>query len=104
MILRPVGQVGIVFEAILQVNIDWTWKITKTLTYKQLIQYWPSLTNGGEFLLVWNSTFTMPISEAWSFELIIQDKYNSEPVPGNEENDFAIILSLSFDFTKKKDA
>ena len=91
-------------EAILQINIDWDWKITKTLTYKQLIQYWPSLSNGGEFLLVWNSTFSLPISDAWSFELIVQDKYNSQPVAGNKENDFAIILSLSFDFTKKKDA
>ena len=90
-------------EAILQINVDWVWKITKTLTYKQLIQYWPSLSNGGEFLLVWNSTFSLPISEKWSFELIVQDKYNSQPVEGNEENDFAIILSLSFDFTKKKD-
>jgi len=90
-------------EAILQINVDWVWKITKTLTYKQVIQFWPSLSNGGEFLLVWNSTFSLPISEKWSFELIVQDKYNSQPVEGNEENDFAILLTLSFDFTKKKD-
>ena len=90
-------------EAILQINVDWVWQVTETLTYTQVIQYWPSLTNSGEFLLVWNSTFSLPISERWSFELIIQDKYNSQPVAGNEENDFAILLTLSFDFTNKAD-
>jgi len=87
-------------EAILQVNVDWTWKITKNLTYDQVIQFWPSLSNGGEFMLVWISKFTLPISERWNFELIVQDKYNSQPVAGNEENDFAILMTLSFDFTK----
>ena len=88
-------------EGVLQLNLEWTWQITKALLYVQHIQYWPSLSNGGEFKLIWDSKFTMPISERWAFALIVQDQYNSDPQVGNENNDFTIIFTLNFDFTKK---
>ena len=89
-------------EAILQFNVEWTWQITKTLKYEQHIQIWPSLSEGGEYKIIWDSKFTMPISDRWSFALIIQDKYDSDPEPGNEENDLTVIFTLTFDFTKKE--
>ncbi|MHC4956402.1 MAG: DUF481 domain-containing protein [Planctomycetota bacterium] len=91
-------------EAILQLNTDWDWQITKTLNYKQVIQLWPSLTNGGEFKLIWASTFSLPVSERWDFKLIIQDQYNSDPVEGNENNDFTLVFAINFKFNQPKEA
>ena len=88
-------------EGVLQLNLEWTWQITKTLKWVQHIQYLPSLSNGGEFRFLWDSEFTLPVSERWSFSLILQDQYNSNPEAGNEKNDVTIIFTLNFDFTKK---
>jgi len=88
-------------EGIAQININWTWQITKALKYIQNIQFWPSLSNGGEWKMIWDSQFIMPVSDRWSFALIVQDQYNSDPPAGNEKNDFTIIFTLNFDFTKK---
>ncbi|MHC4934185.1 MAG: DUF481 domain-containing protein, partial [Planctomycetota bacterium] len=87
---------------ILQLGLEWDWQITKTLHYRQVIQYLPNLSDSGEFRFIWDSKFTMPIAERWAFALVVQDQYNSDPQPGNTENDFTIIFTIDFDFTKKE--
>ena len=89
-------------EGILQLQVEWTWQVTKTLLYKQVIAYWPSLSESGEFKFIWDSRFTLPVSDRWSLSLVVQDQYNSDPQPGNEKNDFTIIFTLNFDFTPKE--
>jgi putative salt-induced outer membrane protein YdiY len=86
-------------EWVAQVNLDWTWKITKTLTYRQVIQWIPSLTNGGEYQFFWNSNFSMPISKRFEFNLTLQDKYNTAPAAGTEKNDFTLLFTLTYKFT-----
>ena len=85
-------------EWVLQFNVDWTWKITKTLTYRQVIQFIPSISNGGEYQFFWNSVFTMPINKRFDFSLTLQDKYNSQPAAGTERNDFTLLFTLSYKF------
>ncbi|MEM8883512.1 MAG: DUF481 domain-containing protein [Planctomycetota bacterium] len=89
-------------EGIAQINIEWTWQVTKQLLYEQVIQFWPSLSEGGEFKFIFDAKLTLPVSERWSFSLIVQDKYDSQPVDGNEKNDLTVIFTLNFDFTKKE--
>jgi len=89
-------------EGIAQVSVEWTWQITENLTYRQVISFWPSLSEGGEYKLIWDSKFTLPVSERWAFELIVQDKYDSDPEPGIENNDLTVIFTLTFNFTKKE--
>ena len=88
-------------EGIIQLQVEWTWQVTKYLKYEQSIAFWPSLSNGGEFKFIWDSKFTLPVSERWSLSLVVQDQYNSDPQPGNEKNDFTLLFTLNFDFTKK---
>jgi putative salt-induced outer membrane protein YdiY len=89
-------------EAILQLGVNFVWQITKTLTYTQVITFYPSLSNGGEFRMYWESTFTMPVSERVDLRLSIIDRYDSDPQAGIEENDLTIALSLAIKFTKPK--
>jgi len=86
-------------EWVAQVNLDWTWKITKTLTYRQVIQWIPSITNSGEYQFFWNSNFSMPINKRFDFILTLQDKYNSAPAAGTERNDFTLLFTLNYKFT-----
>jgi len=90
-------------EGILQFTVTWTWQITDKLLYEQVFIFWPSLSDSGEYKFVSDSKFSTPISDRWSLVLIIQDKYDSNPEPGIENNDFTMILTLSFDFTKKEE-
>jgi putative salt-induced outer membrane protein YdiY len=89
-------------EGIAQIGVRWEWKLTDKLLYKQAIQVYPSLSNGGEFQLLWVSEFTTPISDRWNLSLAIIDTYDSEPPAGNKSNDLKVILSLTVDFAKKE--
>jgi putative salt-induced outer membrane protein YdiY len=89
-------------EAIAQLGITFTWQITKNLKYEQILTFYPSLSEGGEFRMYWESTFTMPVSERVDLRLSIIDRYDSDPQAGIEENDLTIALSLAIKFTKPK--
>jgi len=86
-----IGQLGLRFE----------WQITKTLTYKQVFEYYPKLTDTPEFRFVSASTFTTPISDKIDANLVILDQYNSDTQAG-PPNDFKLLLTISIQFTKKK--
>lgn len=87
-------------EAIAQIGITFTWQITKNLKYEQILTFYPSLSEGGEFRMYWESVFTTPISDRFDLRLSIIDRYDSNPQPGIEENDLTIALSLAIKFTK----
>jgi putative salt-induced outer membrane protein YdiY len=87
-------------EGIAQIGITFTWQITKTLKYEQILTFYPSLSESGEFRMYWESTFTTPVSERFDLRLSIIDRYDSDPQPGIEENDLTIALTLAVKFTK----
>lgn len=87
-------------EAIAQLGIDFTWQITKQLKYTQVITFYPSLSEGGEYRLYWESVFTTPISDRFDLRLTILDRYDSNPQTGVEKNDLTIAISLAVKFTK----
>lgn len=87
-------------EGIAQIGINFTWQITKTLKYEQVITFYPSLSEGGEFRMYWESRFTTPIGERFDLRITILDRYDSDPQPGIEENDLTIAIALAIRFTK----
>ena len=87
-------------EAIGQLGINFTWQITKQLTYEQIILLYPSISHGGEGRLVFNAKFTTPISDRIDASLVITDQYNTMPVADNKHNDVTVIFSLAIKFTK----
>jgi len=86
-------------EGLAQLGVSWKWQITDQLLYTQKITIYPSLSEGGEFRLFWESKFTTPIGERLDLELSIIDRYNSDPPAGVEENDLQITLALVISFT-----
>jgi len=88
-------------EGIAQIGIRWEWQITDSLLYKQTIQIYPNLSDGGEFQLLWISELSTPVSDRWVLVLTLIDTYDSKPPVGLEENDIKVIIALTVDFTKK---
>jgi putative salt-induced outer membrane protein len=87
-------------EGIAQVGINFTWQITKTLKYEQIITFFPSLSESGEFRFYWESVFTTPISDRFDLRISILDRYDSNPQPGVKDNDLTIAVALAINFTK----
>jgi len=87
-------------EGIAQLGINFTWQITKTLKYEQIITFFPSLSDSGEFRMYWESVFTTPISDRFDLRISILDRYDSNPQPGVKENDLTIAIALAINFTK----
>ncbi|MFI5402820.1 MAG: YdiY family protein [Planctomycetota bacterium] len=86
-------------EAVAQLGINFTWQITKQLKYTQVITFYPSLSEGGEFRMYWESVFTTPISERFDLPFTILDRYDSNPQAGVEKYDLSIAISLAVRFT-----
>lgn len=87
-------------EGIAQLGFNFTWNITDKLKYVQIVVFYPSLSEGGEWRMYWESTFTTPISDRLDLRLSIIDRYDSNPQPGNEENDLTIALTIAIRFTE----
>lgn len=87
-------------EGIAQLGINFTWQITKQLKYTQVITFFPSLSEGGEFRMYWESVFATPIGDRFDLRLTILDRYDSNPQPGTDGNDLTIAISLAVRFTK----
>jgi putative salt-induced outer membrane protein len=87
-------------EGIAQLGITFTWQITKQLKYEQILTFYPSLSEGGEYRMYWESVFTTPISERFDLRFSIIDRYDSNPQAGIEENDLTIAIALAIKFTK----
>ena len=89
-------------EGIVQLGVNWKWQITKQLLYTQVITFYPSLSDGGEFRMYWESVFTTPISDRLDLRLSIIDKFDSNAPDGVEDNDLIVTLTIAIKFTKGK--
>jgi putative salt-induced outer membrane protein YdiY len=87
-------------EGIAQIGFTVVWQITKNLKYEGRFVFWPSLSEGGEFRAMFLNTFTMPVNDRIDMRLEINDKYNSDPQGGNQENDLHVLLALTVKFTQ----
>lgn len=86
-------------EGIAQLGAFIEWKISEKLVFTEGVKVYPSLTEGGEFRLISETTLSTPVSEKWTLKLVLLDKYNSDPPAGNDENDLTLTLNLVYKFS-----
>lgn len=91
-------------EGIAQIGFTIVWDITKQLKYEGRLVFFPSLSEGGEFRMLFANKFTTPVSDRTDLELVIVDKFNSNAPVGVKENDLLVVLTLKVSFTKPKKA
>jgi putative salt-induced outer membrane protein YdiY len=61
-------------------------------------QYYPSITDAGEFRLNVEVGLEQPLSETMNLKLTFIDQYNSDVTRGVKRNDFKALLSITWDF------
>jgi hypothetical protein len=76
--------------------------LNERTVFNQRLVIYPSLTNGGDYRAVWDSTLTSDITKRIGFFVTLGDRYNSAPLRNVKQNDllFATGLKVGFGGTK----
>jgi putative salt-induced outer membrane protein YdiY len=74
--------------ATLDSGIGHHWQLKPWLTLDNMISYAPALDHFGNYLLIHDSVFSMPVGATkWTLGLGLHNDYNSQPAPGRDELD-----------------
>ena len=75
-------------------------KLGGTARLWQKAEYVPKSEDFSDFLAFAEAGIEAMVSSRLSLRLVIQDKYDSEPALGQEENDMSIISALTWRLSK----
>jgi putative salt-induced outer membrane protein YdiY len=78
-------------------------KVLSKLNLVERLQLYPSMSNAGQFRLTFDTIASMPIYRFLEWNFGLNDRYQTDPLPGRKGNDilFTTGVRVSFDQTKK---
>ena len=77
---------------------DFTWKLNKTLTFTEKLEYFPQVGDMAEFRLRFEATLSYGFWQRLSLNLGILDLYDSSPASNVPNNDLQLRSSLGISF------
>jgi putative salt-induced outer membrane protein YdiY len=79
-------------------------KLLSRLNVVERLQLYPNMTDTGQFRLNFDTTASLPIYKFLEWNFGVNDRYQTDPLPGRKGNDilFTTGVRVSFDQTKKK--
>jgi putative salt-induced outer membrane protein len=79
-------------------------KLLSRLNVIERLQLYPNMTNTGQFRLNFDTTASVPIYKFLEWNFGVNDRYQTDPLPGRKGNDilFTTGVRFSFDQTKKQ--
>jgi putative salt-induced outer membrane protein len=75
-----------------------THTLSPAVSFKQRLTYYPNLRDSGEYRLVFDAGFVFKITDRWNATMTINDRYQSNPLPGVKKNDMLIVTGLQYAF------
>jgi putative salt-induced outer membrane protein YdiY len=75
-----------------------SWKITSWLGLDNSFNFYPSLTDAGEYRLDTSSALSTQITQRFSFNTTFTDRYLSRPLPGRRKNEIVVTTGLGVTF------
>ena len=75
-----------------------TAKLTKFLNLQHDLNFYPNLTQTGEYRFDTSTTLAMPISKRFSFTVSYEDFYLSNPQPGSHQNNATFSTGIGVNF------
>jgi putative salt-induced outer membrane protein YdiY len=75
-----------------------SWKINRLVTFEHYLNFYPNLTDTGEYRLDSTSTLTMQISSRLSFNTTVADRFLSNPLPNHQKNEVILTTGLGLNF------
>ncbi|MFT5882335.1 MAG: putative salt-induced outer membrane protein YdiY [Crocinitomicaceae bacterium] len=77
---------------------DFEHKFNENAKFYQSLIFAPRLDNFGDYRIEFEMGIETKISETLSFKVSFEDRYESRPAEGKEENDLQLITGLSYKF------
>jgi putative salt-induced outer membrane protein YdiY len=72
--------------------------LTPTVSYRQRLSYYANLKESGEFRVVFDTGFVLKVTSRWSATITLNDRYQSNPLPGLKKNDLLFVTGLQYVF------
>lgn len=75
-----------------------THAINPAVSFRQRLAYYPSINDGGEFRLVFDAGLVIKIAGGWNATISLNDRYQSNALPGVKKNDLLFVTGLQYVF------
>jgi hypothetical protein len=85
-------------------NEEFAIKLLSRLNVIERLQLYPNMSDTGQFRLNFDTTASVPIFKFLELNFGVNDRYQTDPLPGRQGNDilFTTGIRFSFDQTKRK--
>lgn len=80
------------------VGQDLALRINDRVAFKERFQFFPNLTETGEYRLTLDSQLVTKINGWFNWQVTLSDRYLSNPVPGSKSNDLLFTTGVSLSF------
>ena len=77
-----------------------SYKISNRSSFSERFQFFPSLSNTGQYRITFDSTVTTKISNWLNWQASFGDRYVSDPIPGIKKNDLLLTTGVRLTFGK----
>jgi putative salt-induced outer membrane protein len=68
------------------------------MTLRERFQYFPNLSETGEYRLTFDSSLVTKINKWFNWQVTLSDRYISNPVAGSKANDILFTTGLGLSF------
>ena len=75
-----------------------THTLTPTMSLRQRLSLYPSLKDSGEYRSVFDVGVVLKVSNRWNATVTLNDRYQSNPLPGVKTNDLLFVTGLQYVF------
>lgn len=92
------------YETLTRDALEWlfaeesTHTLSPAVSFRQRLAYYPSLRESGEYRLVFDAGFVFKITDRWNATMTLNDRYQSNPLPGVKKNDMLIVTGFQYAF------
>lgn len=85
-------------SAELLIGEELNYKPTPRTKLFERFQYFPNLSDGGEYRLTFDAGLSTKLTKYIDWQLTLSDRYLSNPVPGSKKNDLLLTTGIRFSF------
>jgi len=75
-----------------------SWRVSDGVNFENYLNFYPSVTDAGEYRVDTTSTLGIRVSSRLSFNITLADRFVSRPLPGLEKNEVILTAGLGFNF------
>jgi len=75
-----------------------SWKLSDDVSFENYLNFYPNLTDAGEYRVDTTSTLGIRVSSRLSFNTAITDRFLTHPLPGRKRNEVVLTTGLGFNF------